>query len=307
MKFTVNIPIDHADPPGEFQTPEACRDMALAIERAGFDSCFVTDHPAPTVEWRASPEGHDALDPFAALAFVAAQTSRLKVYACVVILPYRNPFLVAKAAATLQALSNGRFIMGVAVGYARGEFEALGVDPKKRGALTDEALETLRLIWRGEPVTKRGISFNAVNIQPRPNPEPAPPIWVGGGSDKAVVRAAKYGDGWAPFFGRPDGGSGVVAETALTSLEDFTDKLARLHDLRAEAGHDGPFDVILAARYRPKASTREEADRYIEAVSQLADLGVTWTSAPVHGRDRSAFLERVQWFGEEVIARMRKE
>jgi probable F420-dependent oxidoreductase len=303
MKFTVNIPIDVIEPPEEFQSWEALREMALAIEQAGIDACFVTDHPAPTVEWRNSPEGHDALDPFGALSFVAAATSRLKVHANVVILPYRNPFIVAKAATTLQVLSGGRFVMGVAVGYVREEFEAVGVDPGRRGALANEVLDTLRLIWNGEPVTKRGTSFNAVNVQPRPIPKFSPPIWIGGGSDKAVSRAALYGDGWAPFFGWP-GASSAIAESALTSMQELQDKISRLHELRAKTGRSGNFDVILAARHRLKPGTREEADKYIESVKAMADVGVTWTTAQIRGRDRGTYLERVQWFGEEVVSRL---
>ena len=303
MKFTLSIPIDTIEPSGEFQTGEALREMATAIERAGIDACFVTDHPAPTRAWRASPEGHDALDPFSALSFVAAATQRLKVHANVVVLPYRNPFIVAKAASTLQILSGGRLIMGVAAGYLREEFEALGVDPSRRGALTDEALETLRAIWSGEPVTRQGIAFKAVEIMPRPIPLTSPPLWLGGGSEKAVARAAKYGDGWAPFFAWA-GSSDAIAESALTSMEELRAKFDRLHDLRARAGRSGSFDLILAARHRLRPGTRDEADKYLESLSEMARVGVTWTTVQLRARDRRSYIERVQWFGEEVIARL---
>jgi probable F420-dependent oxidoreductase len=306
MKFTVNIPIDEVDPPGEFQTWAVLRELATAIERAGVDACYVTDHPAPSVEWRKTPEGHDALDPLTALSFVAAATSRLMVHANVMVLPYRNPFILSKAATTLQLLSGGRLILGAAVGFARDEFEAVGVDPSRRGTLTDETLETLRLIWTGQPVTRRGSTFNAVNVQPKPNPPISPPIWVGGGSEKAVSRAAQWGDGWAPFFGRPDGGSGVHANTALAGVQELKDKIARLGELRAKAGRAGAFDIALAPPYRPRPGVREDADRYVESIAGMAELGVTWTMARFKTSSRAAYLENLQWLAEDVIPRARR-
>jgi alkanesulfonate monooxygenase SsuD/methylene tetrahydromethanopterin reductase-like flavin-dependent oxidoreductase (luciferase family) len=95
MKFTLRLPIDLVEPVGEFQTPDAARDIAMAVEQAGFDAAFLTEHPAPTAEWLAV--GHDALDPMVALAFVAAATTRLKVHTNLVVLPYRNPFLLASS------------------------------------------------------------------------------------------------------------------------------------------------------------------------------------------------------------------
>jgi probable F420-dependent oxidoreductase len=306
MKFSVGIPIDEIEPAGEFQTGEALREMALAIERLGFDACFVTDHPAPTYEWLHGPaSSHDALDPFSALSFVAAHTSRLKVHANVVVLPYRNPFVVAKAATTLQVLSGGRFIMGVSPGFMRGEFEALGVDPKRRGALTDEALETIRMIWTGEPVTKQGLTFNAQNIHARPAPATKPPIWVGGGSEKAAQRAALHGDGWAPFFAYA-GANAMLDESALTSIEQFRERLARLQETRAEAGRTGPFDVILSPRVKLELGTREGADKYIAGLQDMAVLGVTWAPLRFRAHSRREYLDQIQWFSEEVIARLPK-
>src|SRR5215472_6828347 len=98
MKFSAHIPLGVITP-GQFQTQEAVREMALALEKAGVDACHITDHPAPDTSWLHA-NGHDALDPFAALAFVAAATSRLMLHTHVVVLPYRNPFITAKAAAT---------------------------------------------------------------------------------------------------------------------------------------------------------------------------------------------------------------
>ncbi|RYD89094.1 MAG: LLM class flavin-dependent oxidoreductase, partial [Sphingomonadales bacterium] len=182
MRFNIGLPIDQIEPKGEFQNFDALRRVSLAVEAAGAQAAGVTEHPAPDADWlHNDPAGHDTLDPFTALAFVAAVTTKLRLLTQIVVLPYRNPFLSAKAGATLQILSGNRFIFGVGAGYQRGEFEAVGVPMNKRGALTDEALETIRLTGAGGAVVKKGMFFDAKGNEPRPAPDTPPPIWLGGG------------------------------------------------------------------------------------------------------------------------------
>lgn len=302
MKFLLHIPLDKIAPKREFQTQEAVREMAVALETCGADGCYLTDHPAPMADWlHNDPTGHDALDPFTALAFVAASTTRMKVVSAVVVLPYRNPFLTAKAAATLQVLSGGRFILGAGTGYQAGEFEAMGVSVSKRGALMDEALETIRLAWAGGPVVKRGMNFNAIGNEPRPVPEPPPPIWVGGGSHKAVERAARWGDGWVPFFALHTNDASVKA-SAVTSMDDLAQKINRIKVIRAASGNIAPFDICVGVPAPLEALTSLEAERFREKVSELAAVGVTWAAGALPSPSRAAFLENAQWFGKEIIA-----
>ena len=131
MQFTLQLPTDRVAQGEEFVSAEAIAEMARATEQAGFDAAFVTDHPAPEDRWLASG-GHQALDPFVALSFVAAATTRLRVQTHVLVASYRNPFLAAKAIATLDVLSRGRVIVGLAAGYLEAEFAALGVDYAER-------------------------------------------------------------------------------------------------------------------------------------------------------------------------------
>ena len=113
MKFGLALPLGRISPPGEFQSAEAVREIASAVERAGVAAACLSEHPAPDADWlHNDPAAHDALDPPTALAFVAAATTRLKVFTNVLVLPFRNPFMTAKAAATLQVLSNHRLILG---------------------------------------------------------------------------------------------------------------------------------------------------------------------------------------------------
>src|SRR5439155_14429093 len=126
----------------EFVSGEGLARFARAAEAAGFDGIAFTDHPAPSDKWL-NAGGHDALDPFAALAFVAAVTTRIRLIPNIVVLPYRNPFLVAKSAATIDALSGGRFVLSVATGYLRSEFRSLGVDFERRNELFEESIEVV--------------------------------------------------------------------------------------------------------------------------------------------------------------------
>ena len=226
MKFSFGIPIGDITP-GEFQTAQAVAQMGQALEAAGIDACYVTDHPAPSAQWlHTGGLGHDALDPFAGLSFIAAVTTKLMLQTNIVVLPYRNPFLTAKAAATVQVLSGGRLIMGTAPGYQKGEFEALGVDFHKRGAIMDDSLDTIRLAWAGGVVVKEGRNYNAAGNEPRPVPSHPIPIWIGGASDAAVKRAARAGDGWCPFFSDPRQ-SAVNQENSIQSVEHLRERLGR--------------------------------------------------------------------------------
>jgi probable F420-dependent oxidoreductase len=302
MKFALAMPIGHIHPAGEFQSGAAVREIALALERAGVSGAALSEHPAPSSDWlHNDPTGHDALDPFTGLAFAAAATTRLKVVTNVLVLPYRNPFLSAKAAATLQILSDNRLILGVGVGYQKLEFDALGVSFEQRGALTDEALETIRLAWKGGSVLKRGIGFNALGNEPRPVPATLPPIWVGGGSDKALERAARWGDGWAPYFG-DHAAAMMTKQSALISMQQFGEKVRRLQELRDAMGRTAAFDIAVGSPFRPQRATSSDASQFIETARQLESLGANWIWLPLPAASRAAYLETVAWFGEEVIA-----
>ena len=185
----------------ELLTLDAHMMLAIAAQRSGFDGLAVDEHPIPSEAWRQGPGGHDALDPFITLAAVASSAPRLKLVTYAAVVPYRNPFLLAKQAATLDLLSGGRLVLGVGTGYLPGEFEALGVDFDERNALFDEGLEVMKLAWRGEPVDYEGRHFTAkaVTAQPRPHSRPHPPLWIGGNSKLTMRRVVDRAQGWMPM------------------------------------------------------------------------------------------------------------
>jgi alkanesulfonate monooxygenase SsuD/methylene tetrahydromethanopterin reductase-like flavin-dependent oxidoreductase (luciferase family) len=144
MRFALGLPTTQVGTPDEFLTGAAIAEMARHAEDLGFEAVHVTDHPAGDQQWL-DTGGHHALDPFVALSFAAAATTRLRVQTHIIVLPYRNPFLTAKSVLSLDVLSGGRLTLGVAAGYLRSEFNALGVDFNERNELFDEALEVMRL------------------------------------------------------------------------------------------------------------------------------------------------------------------
>src|SRR6201747_779866 len=146
MRFSFTHPM-HSHPYNpELVSGSGVTAVAAAAETAGFSGFGFTDHPAPTQRWLDSG-GHDALDPFVAMGFAAAHTTTIRLIPNVVVLPYRNPFVVAKSGATLDLLSDGRFTLAVGVGYLKREFAALGVSYDERGDLMEEALQVIRAIW----------------------------------------------------------------------------------------------------------------------------------------------------------------
>jgi probable F420-dependent oxidoreductase len=303
MKFAFNLPLAKFLPDREVASAELVRMMTQALEDAGFSAALMSEHPAPSADWlRNDPTAHDSLDPLTALSFVAGASRKLQVFTNILVLPYRNPFLSAKAAATLQILSDNRLILGVGTGYQREEFAALGVPFAERGALTDEAIETMRLAWQGGAVVRKGLHFDAPGNEPRPLPAVVPPIWVGGGSDRAVKRAASLGDGWAPYFSVPTSDQ-TVRRSAVVSAEHFSEKVAMLTLLREQCGRSGPFDVAVAPPFRPGEPTSENAQRFLEQARDLETRGATWiwTSLPVASPE--AYCDLVAWFGQEIIAK----
>jgi probable F420-dependent oxidoreductase len=303
VKVTFHIPMD-IDDRSEFQNGAAIREMAQALERYGADACYITDHPAPTAKWRQGG-GHDALDPFTGLAFVAAATSRMRLHTNLIVLPYRNPFVTAKAVTTLDVVSDGRVILGIGVGYLRGEYHALGADFEGRGAVMDEALETMQAVWTQETVSREGRRFAATDVFARPLPvqKPHPPIWHGGNSERAIRRAAKYCNGWSPFFAA-GAFSKATRTDEIANLDDLKFKIGQLREELDKAGRTGPFDISIGPQQGLQGRSPADIDRYIQAVGEMAELGSTWMGADPPHPDRATWLENLQWYGEEVLPKI---
>jgi probable F420-dependent oxidoreductase len=180
--------------------PENFSHWAREAESLGYHFLGVSDHVALTRDV-SSQYPAPFYDPFTLLAWLSGLTTRIELGTTVAILPYRSPLQLARVSANIDRLSGGRFILGVGVGWAREEFDALGIDFGKRGAIADEYLESLLELWTNDEASYRGrfLRFENVETGPRPLRTPHPPIWVGGSSDAAMRRAARYADAWHPI------------------------------------------------------------------------------------------------------------
>jgi len=305
MKFAFTHPM-HSHPYNpELVTGAGVAAVASAAEAAGFAGFGFTDHPAPTQRWLEAG-GHDALDPFVAMGYAAAHTTTLRLIPNIVVLPYRNPFVVAKSGATLDLLSGGRFTLAIGVGYLKREFAALGVEFEERGALLEEALDVIRTIWTADDVSYEGRHFTASGItaHPRPLSDPHPPIWVGGNTAAARRRVAEYGDGWCPFPA-PAGLAATARTDALDSNTQLANGIADLHRRLTESGRDpSTVDITFSnlAGGNPGTDTFN-ADAYLAGLAELAELGVTWVQVSVPGDSLAHALETIDEFGKTVIAR----
>ena len=306
MRFTLQLPTDRVDAGPEFVGGAAIAEMARCAEAAGFDACFVTEHPFPSDRWLATG-GHHALDPYVALSFAAAATTRIRVQTHVAVIAYRNPFLTAKSVASLDVLSGGRVILGVAAGYLKGEYEALGVDFDERNELTDEAIDALRLAWSQAGVETKGRHFAARGntMLPRPLQQPHPPIWIGGNSRRAIRRAVEKAEGWLPF---PTVGiaSDRIRTAAIESVDDFATRAEYAREHARAIGRTAPLDICFApiglVLHGKNAAPPE---RFAELSAQLAGLGVTWQALSLPAKTRAEWCERVSAFGERMLAAAR--
>jgi probable F420-dependent oxidoreductase len=222
-------------------------DAARAAEEAGIDDLWVADHLALAPEDAQGSDGR-YLEPLATLAFLAGITERVALAVGVLIVPYRPALLTAKWIASIQELSGGRLVLGVGVGWMEKEFRALGVDPRRRGEITDTALAFLHACFAGDEVEANGQTFL---FRPRPS---RPPIIVGGAPPHAIRRAVRFGEGWMPT-----GAHAEVLEVGIASLREGM----------AAAGKPAPEVVLL------QPLPVEDDDRLANRLSELAALGVT--------------------------------
>lgn len=198
--------------------PDIIGQIARTADDMGFASLWAVEHVVlfapdryasryPYNESGRIPIAHaDILDPFAALAFAAAHTSRIKLGTGICLVPQRNPLITAKLVASLDRLSKGRFLFGVGVGWLTEEFRALGIPPERRAQRTCEYLEAMRVLWTQNAPAFQGefCAFPPVQSLPKPVQKPHPPIIFGGQTTPALRRAAEVGDGWLGFNLSPE-------------------------------------------------------------------------------------------------------
>ena len=302
MQFSIGLPTERVDAPDEFVTGAAVGELAAAAEAAGFGACYVTDHPFPDDRWLATG-GHHALDPLVVLAVAGAATTMLRLQTHVFVLAYRNPFLAAKSVLSLDRLSGGRVILGVASGYLRPEFGALGVDFDERNELTDESIDAMIAAWTSDGVVLDGRHFRARGntMAPRPIARPHPPIWVGGNSKVAIRRAVERGQGWLPFP-NPRAASRALKTPAMESVADLADRLQFAREHAEAVGRTEPLEVCCALFSRALGGSEDLAAQRDE-IAELEALGVGWITVQFAGATRAEWRREMERFASEVVTR----
>jgi len=236
---------------GSMSKPDALAEAAQAAEAAGFDSVWAGEHivlPDPQVPPSPMRPQDPALDPLFALAWAAAHTATIRLATGIVILPQRNPVVLAKQVATLDVLSGGRVMLGIGVGYLEPEFRAVGANFAERGAVTDEYLDAMRALWydRHPAYHGRFADFAGIDAHPRPLQQPIPLI-IGGHTAPAYRRAVARAHGWYGYGLTPQ----QAAESAagLAAAAGRVDRAAELGELEISVTPRGQITPELAAEF----------------------------------------------------------
>lgn len=256
--------------------PEKVADIARAIEEIGYDELAVFDHVImgyPTETRRAPmyPPQMPILEALIMLGFAAAVTKRVSLSTEVLVLPQRQPILVAKQISTLDTLSGGRVRLGVGVGWQRAEYDVLNEDFGSRGKLMDDAIRLLRACWADEKIdfTSDRYNVDAIAMEPKPPQGGGLPIWVGGGSKAALRRTGELGDGWMG--------------TAGVSDEELVEAMATIRRHAEEAGRDPSsigMQLMLAPPPRDEAGKTfySNHDQVVARAEKIRGMGCEWTA-----------------------------
>ena len=276
---------------GPFAYPELLTHLATTAERVGVESIWTVEHVVIPVGYRSTypydPSGKipapDQLpipDPFVSLAYAAAVTKTLRLATGIVILPQRHPLYVAKEVASLDVLSGGRLILGIGVGWLEEEFQALGIPFAERAARTAEAVRAMRSLWKDapEPFSGKFFRWGPLESHPKPVQKPGVPIVVGGHTELAARRAARYADGFFP---------GVTDEKKLVWL------LGILREECKKVGRDPAAIEITSGRAVPDH----------DGVRRLRDLGIARFMVPPPAFDADGLTKGLEQLGD-LIARL---
>jgi probable F420-dependent oxidoreductase len=272
-------------------------------ERVGLHSVWVADHVVLPLDYAqrmgAVYEAHTTL------SVVAGRTTRLKLGCTVTPTPYRHPFLQARVLATLDQLSGGRVIYGGGAGYLEGEFQALGLPFERRGRITDEYLEVIKLAWTRELIEYHGDFVDCVDMtcDPKPFQKPHPPIWLGGDSEGAFRRIVRLADGWHGLLGGSPG-----ARREAPTIANFRQRIQRLHSI-AEAADRDPATITLSVKATCAIGEVDPGGRpligpvskIVDDLKQLEALGLEVVVLNINLFDTPTSLDVIDQIGEEVL------
>ena len=297
---------------GPLARPAHLTAQARRAEALGFDTIAISDHivipKVKTGNYPYHPEGefplemsYDYFEPLATLMYILGATSSIKLGTSVLVVPYRNPILVAKMIASVDALSGGRVFLGVGTGWWRDEFEALGIGDHfdDRGARTDEYIRIMRNLWSEETPSFEGRFHQYANLEFSPKPVQAGgiPIWVGGHTGRALRRAVELGDAWHPIGLRPP---------VDLSPAELGRARERLHAICEEKGRD-PATLPIVLRCALSFSETERStmvgtpEQILEDIAAYGEQGVSRIIFDLPAPDGAAQMETLERLGTEVL------
>lgn len=298
MKFGICLPI-RIDTDAETNVK-----IARTAEELGFDSVWASDHVIMP-ENRVGMFSEYFYDPFILLSYIAAETTSIGIGTSVIILPYRNPVVVAKMIATLDVISGGRFIFGVGPGWMKEEFDTLGVSHKARGRMTDEYLKAIKALWESESPAFWGefVNFSEIKFYPKPLQKPHPPIWVAGASVRAIRRAVRFGDGWHPTWVTPEDVERGIAELRAVAAEEGRDLGGFVYTVRNRIRiiRDGRDKAAGGGRNEPSFSLRGSISEIADYVSKYQKLGVSYIVFDPDVRNTDEIFYVMEKLADEVI------
>lgn len=276
-------------------------DVALLVEEAGFDAFAMSDHPYPPREWLARG-GHHSFDPFVSLSFAAAATTRIQLMTYILVSGYRNPYLTAKAAASLDMLAGGRFTLGTAAGYLKAEFEALGADFDHRGALLDEAIAAWKAAWAGTDHDGPEFGVQGHLALPPPLIDGGPPIWIGGNGAAAQRRVVEVADGWMPMAASGEMAA-ITRARPLESVDTLGEWIGAVNERRVKAGR-GPADVAFVP-FEADLLSSGDCEAFCSAMAArrnaYEDAGVTWITIEPTSRSFTDFRADIDLLGSHLV------
>lgn len=304
MKFAVQHGIGDPRWTPAIIAPEATTRFAVTSERLGFDAIAFTDHPAPSARWVESG-GEGVADLFTSLGFCAAVTSSVRLLTYVLLPTYRNPFVTAHQAATLDHLSAGRVTLAMGTGYLKSEFHALGVDPDDRRERFEEAMIVCKQAWAGNDVTIEGHGYSARGIRsvPAALQRPHPPLWLHANSSWATDWVVREGQGWMGMIVGEER-MPTLRTVPIPTLDDF---VARVHDVRARCeaiGRDPVTLEIICNGIWPMMDVRTapDFDAMRDHIGRLEAIGCDWIAFNLCGDDPQVSVETIEWFADEFIS-----
>jgi len=269
-------------------------DLSRTCEEVGFDSVWATDHIIMPTELR-EPYGQ-LLEPLITLTSVASATERLRVGTSCIVLPQRNPILLAKQAATLDVFSKGRLILGFGAGWAEPEFRFLNADFDRRGKVMDESIRLMKSLWKDEAVNFDGEFFHVKDALFFPKPVNKDiPVWIGGNGASAVSRTIRLGDGWHPV-GPEVEGFRKGAEEIRRSKKGATLSMRMTTDVRKRRTlYAGPNNEKRVAVSGSPAEIRKDIDAY-------ANAGLEYFCASINHPTSADIVADLKFFSSEVMS-----